>query len=179
MTPATAYDIKAATALLTGVAQHLAKEGWFSKSHWICSIHNFPPPPASPESVTLHVYKPGWFNNEHQGIHFETFLSPKEWRTGKLPVMMHILHTSHIPNTKMKRIKLSQPFIDKSYDLINSWPGYVFRAGKYGTHPFTRTIEFNIDNPGAFTATVSKELTRLCQKLGPIMDQTLAEVAAK
>jgi len=176
---ATAYDIKVATALLTGVAQDLAKESWFGKDQWICSVHNFPEPPAAPESVTLHVYKPGWFNSQHQGIHFETFLSPKEWRTGKLPVMMHILHTSHIPNTKIKRIMLSQPFIDKSYDLINSWPGYVFRVGKYGTHPFTRIVEFNIDNSSAFRRSVSKEFTLLCQKLGPIMDQTMVEVATK
>jgi hypothetical protein len=179
MNPAKAYDIKVATALLTGVATDLVKKSWFSKNQWICSVHNFPPPPAPPESVTLHVYKPGWFNNNHQGIHFETFLSPKEWRNGQLPVMMHILHTSHIPNTKLKRIALSQHFIDQCYDLIDSWPGYVFRTGKYGTHPFTRTINFSIDNPDAFTTDVASEFTLLCQNLGPIMDQTLAAVGAQ
>jgi hypothetical protein len=179
MPVARTYDLSEATALLTSVARHLATEGWFNKNQWICSVHNFPPAPARPESVTLHVYRPGWFNNEHQGIHFETFLSSKEWRAGKLPIMMHILHTSHIPNTNLKRIKLSQPFVDKTYDLINSWPGYVFRAGKYGTHPFTRTLDFDIDNSNAFTADVAREFTLLCRKLGPIMDQTLSEVVSQ
>ena len=174
-----AYDINAATALLTGGVKELAQESWFGKNQWIASVHGFPPAPAAQESVTLHVYKPGWFNDKHQGIHFETFLSAKEWRTGQLPIMLHILHTSHIPNTELKRIKLSQPFVDKTYDLITSWPGYVFRAGKYGTQPFTRTIEFSIDNRADFSAKVAKEFTLLCKKLGPIMDQTLAEVAPK
>jgi hypothetical protein len=174
---AKAYDLKVATAVLNDVAAQLAKQSWFSKSSWICSVHNFPPPPAMAESVTLRVYKQGWFNHDHQGIHFETFISPKEWRSTTVPLMMHILHTSHIPNTDLKRIKLSQPFIDKIFDKISSWPGYVFRAGKYGTHPFTRNIEFALDDTDAFISSMAKELTLLCKELGPIMDKTLAEVA--
>jgi hypothetical protein len=179
MSPARAYDIKTASALLKGVASDLSKQVWFGKKGWICSVHNYPPAPAKPESVTLHVYKAGWFNNLHQGIHFETGFSAKEWRSGQLPVMLHILHTTHIPGTNLKRIKLSEPFINKSFDLINSWPGYVFRAGKYGTHPFTRTLQVSIDNPDDFVKQVANEFTQLCQKLGPIMDQTLSEVVPK
>ncbi len=173
------YDLKAATAILNDVAAQLAKQSWFSKSCWICSVHSFPPPPAAPQSVTLHVYKSGWFNHDRQGIHFETFISPKEWRSKTVPLMLHILHTDHIPNTKLKRIKLSQPFIEKTFDLISSWPGYVFRTGKYGTHPFTRNIEFCLDDTDAFIAAMAQELTRLCKELGPVMDKTLAEVTPK
>lgn len=172
-----AYDLDAATAVLQRVASDLSQCTWFAKNGWLYSVHNFPPPPAKAESVTLHVFKPGWFNDDRQGIHFETFISDRQWSSGTVPVMMHILHVSHIPETKLKRIKLSQPFIDKTYDLISSWPGYVFRTGKYGTHPFTCNLAFDSANTAPFIKAMTAEMTRLCKKLGPVMDETLIEVS--
>jgi len=172
------YDLKQATALLTDAAETLAGEGWFRDNDWRYSVHNFPPPPAAPESVTLHVFKPHWYNEKHQGIHFETFLSPQQWRDGEMPVMLHILHTPLIPGTKLKRIKLSKPFVDDCCDMVSSWPGYSFRAGKYGTQPFTCRISFDVENPGKLKSALEKEFSRLCKKLGPLMDSTLNDVLA-
>lgn len=173
------YSIEAATALLKGVSKQLGAQSWFGKEKWTTSVHCYPPAPAEPESVTLHVSKPHWYNREHQGIHFETFISEREWQSGSVPVMLHILHTSHIPGTNLKRIKLSKPFVDRSSALVGSWPGYVFRAGRYGTQPFTRKVELRIDNFDVFIAQMARELTQLCQALGPIMDTTLAEVTTQ
>ena len=172
------YDLKLATALLTDVAKTLAGAAWFSDNGWQYSVHNFPPPPAAPESVTLHVFKPHWYNRQHQGIHFETFLSAQQWRDGEMPVMLHILHTPVIPGTTLKRIKLSTPFVDSCYDMVSEWPGYSFRTGKYGTQPFSCRIKFDLDNPDKSKSALEKEFTRLCKKLGPLMDSSLAEVLA-
>ncbi|MBS2006583.1 MAG: hypothetical protein JST01_06060 [Cyanobacteria bacterium SZAS TMP-1] len=176
MPSAPKYDLEQATAILTAVAETLADEPWFAKGNWHCSVHNFPPPPAAPESVTLHLSKAHWFNEEHQGIHFETFLSPQQWRTGEIPVMLHILHTPLIPGTKIKRIKLSQPFVDHCYETVSTWPDYTFRTGKYGTQPFSCKIDFKLDNRSKLKSDLVREFSRMGQKLGPLMDKTLKDI---
>ncbi|MBU6453642.1 MAG: hypothetical protein KGS72_17820 [Cyanobacteria bacterium REEB67] len=173
-----AYDIVAAAAFLNATAARLQATDWFIEQSWLISVHHFPAPPAEPESATLQIFKAHWYNDDHQGIHFETFLSGAEWRAQEMPVMMHILHTDCVPGTAIKRIKLSQPFIDKTEAMIATWPSYVFRTGKYGTHPFTRKIKINTDNSARGSSEIAAELARMCKNLGPIMDETLAELLA-
>lgn len=166
------YAIDKAEALLTAVAKELSAKPWFKKGNWRFSVHHFPPAPAEPESVTMHVYRSNWMNEDRQGIHFETSLSSKVWKEKKAPLMMHIFHHTHVPGTSIKRIKVSQPFIDKSFDIISSWNGYKFRAGKYGTHPFTKIIPFD----ESYSKNLCTEFERMCLSLGPLMDEALNAV---
>lgn len=166
------FDIEVATKLLEGAGERLQQHKWFS-TDWLFSVHQFPPAPQLAEAVTLHVYRPGWFNEDRQGIHFETFIGPKEWKKRQLPIMMHIFHGPHVPGTKIARRKIAQPFVDEVYDLVSSWNGYEFRAGRYGTHPFTCVLDVDFDN---IDQQLEREFSRLCRQLGPIMDETLDTV---
>lgn len=166
------YDLKTASALLNGAATRLSEHKWFAED-WLFSVHPFPPAPEDPQSITLHVFRSGWFNDDRQGIHFETFLGPKEWQKRQIPIMMHIFHCPLIPGTTIKRRDVSKPFIDAVFDQVSSWSGYKFRAGQYGTHPFTCTLQFEFDT---LESQIEGEFSRLCLQLGPIMDQTLASV---
>jgi hypothetical protein len=167
------YDLAAATTFLTAVEDALRSRPWFKANGWLCSVHDFPPPPAIPESVTLHVFKGTWLNEDRRGVHFETNLSPKEWRGQSMPVVLHILHHPLIPGTKLKRIKLSTPFIDNVGELIGSWPGYKFRAGKYGTQPFNHDVNIDLQKENESALLIADQFEMLCLQLGPAMDEAL------
>lgn len=142
---------------------------------WLTSVHQYPPQPASPEVFTLHVFRSNWFNEDKQGVHFETFMGPKEWKTGQVQIAMHIFHVETIPGTAIKRHAVAVPFVDKIYDNVCRWDGYKFRTGKYGAHPFTKVLSFEHET---FSEQLAAELARLCLELGPVMDKTLASVLA-
>ncbi|PZM82589.1 MAG: hypothetical protein DKT66_11375 [Candidatus Melainabacteria bacterium] len=142
-------------------------------NQWLTSVHQFPPEPASPEVFTLHVYRANWFNHDRQGIHFETFMGPKEWKRKEVQIAMHIFHFECVPGTSIKRRAIAVPFVDEIYDMVSSWDGYRFRAGKYGAHPFTRKLPVEHET---FEERLSAELLRMCLALGPVMDKTLASV---
>lgn len=166
------FDINIVSRLLEAGAHRLMQHPWF-ETEWLFSVHPYPPAPAEPECVTLHVYRPGWFNDDRQGIHFETFIGAKQWQRRELSIAMHIFHCPHIPGTSIPRRKVSRPFIDEVYDLVSSWPGYSFRAGRYGTHPFTHVLSFDVD---MIEHQLEAEFSRLCLQLGPVMDRTLDAV---
>lgn len=166
------YDIAAAARVLQRAADLLGKNDWFLRD-WLYSVHAFPPAPAPGESMTLHVFRPGWFNDDKKGIHFETFLGPKEWKKRQLPIMMHIFHCTHIPGTSIKRKQVSQPFVDAVFERVSRWDGYIFRAGRYGTQPFTGML--NVEFETADQA-LADALAQLCLELGPTMDETLVSL---
>lgn len=166
------FEIGEAKLMLSQVVDRLAEKDWFA-SNWMHSVHQFPPLPQPADCATLHVFRPGWFNEDRQGIHFETFLGPKEWKKQVIPVMMHIFHCDFVPGTKIKRRAIATPFVDEIYDTVSSWPGYVFRVGKYGAHPFTCTVEFEFET---FAEQLAMEFSRMCLQLGPVMDNTLDDV---
>ncbi len=140
---------------------------------WLTSVHQYPPEPADPEVYTLHVFRSNWFNEDRQGIHFETFMGPKEWKKKQIQMAMHIFHVENIPGTSIKRRAVAVPFVDEVYERVSKWDGYKFRTGKYGAHPFTRLLSFEYET---FEAKLSAELLRLCLELGPVMDKTLERV---
>lgn len=140
---------------------------------WLTSVHQYPPEPAEPEVFTLHVYRSNWFNQDRQGIHFETFMGPKEWKKKQIQIAMHIFHVEIIPGTSLKRRAVAVPFVDQIHDQVSNWEGYTFRTGKYGAHPFTKHLSFELET---FEEQLSCELLRLCLKLGPAMDKTLKSV---
>lgn len=142
-------------------------------SKWVTSVHQFPPEPAEPEVFTLHVFRSNWFNDDRQGIHFETFMGPKEWNKKQIQIAMHIFHVENIPGTSLKRRAVAVPFVDQIYKVVSSWEGYTFRTGKYGAHPFTKHLSFEIET---FEAQLSSELLRMCLELGPKMDKALKSV---
>lgn len=172
---ADAFDLVAADRHLRNVGELLCREAWFSRD-WLFDTHPFPAEPALPECVTLHIFRPGWFNEDHQGVHFESFLSPKEWKKKQLSVAMHIFHCRYVPGTSVKRREIAKPFIDACVDLVSSWPGYVFRAGRYGTHPFTYHLTFESET---LVPLLAAEFTKLCLQLGPLMDRTLGDVVGE
>lgn len=140
---------------------------------WLTSVHQYPPLPAPAEVFTLQVFRTNWFNEDRQGIHFETFIGPKEWKKKQIQIAMHIFHTGSIPGTSIKRRAVAVPFVDHIYETVASWDGYVFRTGKYGAHPFTKTLAFDV---GMLEEQLAEELLRLCLTLGPKMDETLKSV---
>ncbi len=163
------YNIVDAKKYLTAVGERLSQNAWFATG-WLYSVHQFPAEPSPPDCATLHVFKQNWFNDERQGIHFETFLGPKEWKKQVIPVMMHIFHTDLIPGTSVKRRAVATPFVDEVFDEVSSWPNYLFRVGKYGAHPFTCSVKFEFDS---LAQQLENEFSRMCLELGPVMDKFL------
>lgn len=164
---------------MTGAADLLirrlkdSKVAGYDHNKWIASVHQYPPPPAAVEVFTLHVFRSNWFNEGRQGIHFETFMGPKEWKKRQIQIAMHIFHVERIPGTSLKRRAVAFPFVNEIYELVSSWDGYTFRTGKYGAHPFTKYLSFEVET---LEEQLSSELLRLCLKLGPKMDKTLKSV---
>lgn len=172
MPSAPEYSHKECAAKLEGAAKLLIAH-LKDKRDWCTSVHQYPAEPQPPEVFTLHVFRPDWFNEDRQGIHFETFMGPKEWKKKQVQIAMHIFHVETIPGTSVKRRAIAVPFVDAVYDTVSEWDGYSFRAGKYGAHPFTKVLSFDFDK---FEEQLSEELLRLCTVLGPVMDKTLKSV---
>jgi hypothetical protein len=153
---------------LNRIKASISASEWFDKNGWVVSTHEFPM--KNPEAMTLHVSKAHWFNKDKMGIHVETFLAYDEKKRNKSYVTLHLLHLPIIPGTKLKRIAFSKPFVDMIYDEVSSWPGYKFRAGKYGLQPFTFNVNGDRDD---FEKVVITEITRICRHLGPKVEKVL------
>ncbi|HEY9677894.1 MAG TPA: hypothetical protein V6C76_07780 [Drouetiella sp.] len=166
------FDLSFATQILEEVGAQLFAQEWFADG-WIVSVHPFPSAPATPECITLHVFRNNWFNNDRQGIHFETFIGEREWTNKKVSLAMHIFHTPFVGDTKIARRDVARPFVDQIHDTVASWPGYKFRAGKYGAHPFTKMV---VLDDSLHQAELTREIARLCLHLGPEMERVLAKV---
>lgn len=153
------------------VEAKLKAKPWFKKDKWMVSYHPFPS--KKPDAVTLHIFKKHWFNEDTRGIHIESFLYLDLKKRKKSSVCIHLLHEDEIPGTKLKRIAVTKPFVDAIYDEVKTWPGYKFRAGKYGLQPFSK--ELNGLSP-KFGDELAIEIEKLCKKLGPEVDQALKEL---
>src|SRR5258708_24891368 len=97
------------------VGLNLAKLEWF-RPVWLSRVGYYPK--DNPDVASMHVYKPNWFNDDGRGIHFETFAGPKEAREKYVPLMIHIFPTPVVPGTRIKRIRISRPFIDSAESII-------------------------------------------------------------
>jgi hypothetical protein len=156
------------SALFAKIAAQLKSQPWFKSAAWQVSHHPFPA--KSPEAITLHVFKKHWHNSDTRGIHVETFLYLDPKKRKKSSVHLHLFHDDAIPGSKLKRKALSQPVVDAIYKEVSAWPGYKFRAGKYGLQPFTK--ELNGASPG-FSEELLQELERICLYCGPEIDRAL------
>ena len=152
------------------VESNLIKKAWFKKGKWLISVHGFPA--KKPEFVTFHIFKENWFNEDKKGIHIESFLAIDPKKRKKSYITLHILHHAIIPGTKLKRALISRPFVDEVFDEVSSWDGYKFRVGKYGTQPFTKVLDGTAPD---FEKNLETEASRICQKLGPIIDRLIKE----
>jgi len=153
------------------VVRQLETKAWFKKEGWRARVSLYKKHP--PVVASMHIYKDGWFNDEGGGIHFETFVGPKEEKNSSVNVVLHLLHTPTIPGTKIKRAELSKLVVDKTYAMITDWPGYHFKVGKYGMQPFSKTIEFDDET---LTTVLTTEFARLCRNLGPVIDSSLKKL---
>ena len=156
-----------------GLKQALEAQAWFRESGWICDSHGFPE--AHPEGLTFHVTKAHWFNQDHHGIHLESWLPFDPAKQKKSFITLHLLHAATIPGTGVKRKRLAQGVVDRIREAIESWPGYVFRAGAYGQQPFSCALDGSSPD---FAAELQKQITRLAQTIGPVVDQVLKELEA-
>ena len=154
------------------VEKTLNQKPWFKKEKWIISIHAFPND-KKPEAITLHVFKKHWWNVDRKGIHIESYLDLNEKKQKKTHITLHLLHTPLVPGTKLKRTALSKPFVDAIFDEVKQWPGYKFRAGKYGTQPFTYFLD---GSKPEFESELAVEVSRICTKLGPQLERCLKEL---
>ncbi|MGZ3711163.1 MAG: hypothetical protein ACXVBE_05375 [Bdellovibrionota bacterium] len=150
------------------VEKNLSVKPWFKKEGWLVSVHPFPE--QSPDGITFHVFKKHWFNEGRGGIHIESYLSLDTKKQKKTYLTLHVLHHPLIPGTKIKREKISRPFVDEIYAEVKSWEGYKFRAGKYGVQPFTMNLNGQSDD---FESELESEVERLCRKLGPALDRAI------
>ncbi len=146
-----------------------AKE-WFKRDRWIASVHGFPK--ERPEFVTFHVFKKHWYNEDSQGIHIESYLAIDPKKRKKSSITIHVLHHAKIPGTNLKRTVIAQPFVDAVYGEVKKWEGYKFRAGKYGTQPFTKILDGTDED---FEDILLVEVQRMCLKLGPEMDKAIQQ----
>ena len=149
----------------------LKSKSWFKKGCWLTSVHGFPR--ANPEFITFHVFKKHWFNEDNQGIHIESYLAIDPKKRKKSYVTIHILHHATIPGTKLKRTLISKAFVDEIYDEVRGWDDFEFRAGKYGVQPFTKVLDGSAED---FEKTLVKDITKICQKLGPVMDKVIKDI---
>lgn len=153
------------------VEKSLRAKPWFKKDDWQISTHPFPR--ISPSGVTFHVFKKNWYNDESNGIHIESHLDINPNKQNKTYITIHILHQDTIPGTKIKRKELSKPVVDAVYESVSKWPGYKFRAGKYGLQPFA----LNLDGAAeSFETELESEVSRLCKTFGPLIDQILSKL---
>ncbi len=166
-----AQEIKSIKSRFNNVERYLSQQTWFKKEKWLVSAHGFPND-KNPEAITFHLFKKHWWNEDRQGIHIESFL-PLGKKIQKSYVTLHLLHTKHIPGTKLKREVLSKPFVDAIFDEVSQWPGYKFRVGKYGTQPFTRILD---GNDPTFEEELAEECARICTRLSPILEKLLKEL---
>lgn len=161
-------------AVFEQVSKALKSAAWFKKGKWRTSTHPFPS--RSPEGITFHVSKTTWFNDDHLGVHVESYLSFAEKDRTKSYLTIHLLHHDLIPGTNIRRKLLAQQVIDnETVDLISSWGGYAFRAGKLGMRPFK--LDLDGTRPD-FAKRLTFEASRLCQALGPKVDRALAAVCS-
>lgn len=159
-------------AILEELVKNLERHPWFSDG-WLARIHPFPDGPAAPEVLTLHVFRTSWLNEDHKGVHFETFLGPRELKKKQATLALHMFHHDYIPGTRVKPSKLSKAVIEATYKKISRWKGYRFKIGLYGTQPFKLTLDMSSNR---FEEVFAKELERLCLELGPVIDEKLAEI---
>lgn len=152
------------------VEKQLKARPWFKKQGWLTSVHPFPA--ANPEGVTFQLFKKGWFNEGGGGIHIESYLSLDSKKQKESYLTFHVLHHAKVPGTKLKRIAIAKPFVDEIYEEVSKWQGYKFRAGKYGTQPFTRLLSTG----ETFEKELTEETVRMARTLGPVMDKVLREV---
>ncbi len=168
----TSDQVQAIKSRFASVEKSLAKNSWFKKDKWLVSVHCFPND-VKPSAVTFHVFKKHWWNEDRQGIHIESYLDLDPKKQKKTYVTIHLLHLPKIPGTNLKRDSLSKPFVDAIYDEVKAWPGYKFRAGKYGTQPFTKSLN---GCSADFESDHSKEVSRMCTKLGPELEKCIKEL---
>lgn len=155
------------------VEKRLLKEPWFKKQGWLISTYCFPSE-AKATAVTFHVFKKHWWNEDRRGIHIESYLElDQKKQKKKTYVTLHLFHSPTIPGTKIKRIALSKPFVDQIEEKVKKWPGYKFRAGKYGQQPFTKFLD---GTANTFEDELGEEVTRICRELGPVLDSCLEKL---
>ncbi len=83
---------------LGDVVKQLEKKAWFKKEGWRGTVFLYTESP--PIVASIHIFKDHWFNQDRQGIHFETFIGPKEAKSRSANVVLHLLHTPTIPVQK-------------------------------------------------------------------------------
>jgi hypothetical protein len=155
---------------LKSVELKLKSKAWFKKDKWIVSVHGFPK--TKPQFITFHVFKKNWFNEDSQGIHIESFLAIDPKKRKKSSITIHVLHHAKIPGTNLKRTLIAEPFVDAIFDEVKKWDGYKFRAGKYGTQPFTKNLDGSSAN---FEDELFFETERMCKYLGPHVDNAIKQ----
>ncbi len=164
-------NLKEIEKTFESVKKNLQKKSWFKSGKWIVSCH--PYIEGKPLGITFHCYKKTWFNEDKRGIHIESYLSLDEKMRKKAYVTIHIFHDPKIPGTNLNRRAVAVPFVDEIFREVSSWDGYKFRAGKYGTQPFTKYLDGNSQE---FAEILEAEFTRMCQALGPAMDRVIKQL---
>ena len=160
-------------ARLQAAIDQLATKTWFVRAGWRGKAELFTRSP--PVVASLHIFKQHWFNETGQGIHFETFVGEREARKRAVIVTLHLLHTPVIPGTKLKRGVLAKHVVDECFDTVCAWPGYRFRAGRYGVQPFQLQLSYPDDD--ALSTVLVTEFARMCRALGPVVDRALLALA--
>ena len=150
------------------VIRQLNKKTWFKKDKWLTSVHILSGE-KSPGTVIFQVYKKKWLNEEHHGIRLETFLDLTDKKQKKSSLALQFFNPEKNSTTTYENMSLQRRIIDQIYAAIQFDEGYKLSDNKYSSQPFLKY--FAIDDQ--FEVYLEAEIEKLCQIIGPIVDQEI------
>jgi|GEM_PF-2352307 len=142
--------------------QKLEKAAWFGDGWLYDAWENTPFSTASGQ-----LYKAHWYNQNKNGIHFDCWISEKEVETRKISIALH----AHKDFPKAREfIKL---FAQRVTPLVADWKDCSLSE----TSPRQPLIITTRYTPDTLVSQLEQNYQRI-QALGPLIDQTIADVLA-
>ena len=111
-TPILYVSMKDLKNVFRHIEEELKRSSWFDDG-W--EIYN--------RGVYMQLYKINWHNQNQGGIHFETFIEPREIKQKAFPICMHA--EEDCPSQD----EFIQQFLALEGDRIKSWKGYQLGDG--------------------------------------------------
>lgn len=144
--------------------QKLEQTDWFINNGWqYVTWEN-----TRFDTVSGQLYKANWFNHKRNGIHFDSWIGPKELEQHIIPVALH----AHGDFPGGKKII---PFLAESVKLIaQDWEGCTITPGS----PFQPLILKLPFTKETLVAQLLKMYAQVAQ-LGTTIDYTIAETTGK
>jgi hypothetical protein len=145
------------------LSDQLARQPWFAGG-WETRFNYLNR--ENPRGVWLQLVRQSWFDG---AIHLETWINNSVLDSKTVPIVLHV--ETSIPKHGISRNEFSKLFLERSGDLIGSWPGYTVKPN-YAMEPFNTRVPFTQET---LSSVLENELSRV-QQLGAVIDQTIQDV---